>query len=257
MIFGWLKARRRRRLLAEPFPQEWLETLRRRVRQFPYLPPAQQQRVCQIVRVMLAEKDWAAAAGFEVTDEMRVTIAGIAAMMVSGLDAPYFFDRLQTVVIHRDTVRFPAEHTATNPHLPDSTALDGVAWQRGPVLVSWGAVRGERRGRPTGSNVVIHEFAHHLDGLNGAMDGVPPLPVEAEARWHAVADQELEWLEDDARSGAESLLDYYGASSPAEFFAVASECFFEQPHPMQRRHPELYAALAEFYHQDPAKWLPR
>ncbi len=257
MIFGWLKSRRRRRLLAEPFPPEWREILRRRVRQYQFLPAVQQDRVCQIVQVMVAEKDWAAAAGFEITDEMRVTIAGIAGMMVSGLDEPYFYDRLETIVVHRGTVRFAPEQAATNPHLPDSAALDGVAWQRGPVLVSWAAVRDERRGRSAGSNVVIHEFAHHLDGLNGSMDGVPPLPVEAEARWAEVADQELAWLEDDARHGAESLLDYYGASSPAEFFAVASETFFELPHPMQRRHPELYAALVDFYRQDPTTWLPR
>jgi Mlc titration factor MtfA (ptsG expression regulator) len=256
MFFGWLKTRRRRRLLDVPFPALWLQTLQRRVRQFQYLPAPQQQRVQQVVQVMVAEKDWAAAAGFEIIDEMRVTIAGFASLMVSGLDEPYFFDRLETIVVHPDTVRFSSEQLA-NPHMPDAGPLDGVAWQRGPVLIAWGAVRDERRGRTTGGNVVIHEFAHHLDGLNGSMDGVPPLPPEAEARWQEVADQELEWLEEDARRGEPSLLDYYGASSPAEFFAVASESFFEMPHQMRRLHPELYAALVEFYRQDPTTWLPR
>lgn len=256
MILGWLKTRRRRRVLAEPFPSEWNDIVQRRVRQFRFLPAAQQERVRQIVQVMVAEKDWAAAAGFEVTDEMRVTIAGFAALMASGQDEPYFFDRLQTVVVHPDTVRFSPAQLA-NPNMPDSGSLDGVAWQRGPVLIAWGAVRDERRGRAHGGNVVIHEFAHHLDGLNGSMDGVPPLSPDAEARWNEVAEQELEWLEDDARHGVESLLDHYGASSPAGFFAVASECFFELPHAMRRLHPELYASLAEFYKQDPTTYLPR
>ncbi len=257
MVFGWIKGRRRRRLLAEPFPESWRETLRRRVRQYQYLPAAQQDRIQQIVRVMVAEKDWAAAAGFEATDEMRVTIAGMAAMMVSGLDDPYYYDRLNTVVIHRGTIRFSPNQAALNPNLPSSGALDGVAWQRGPVLVSWAAVRDERRGPSQGRNVVIHEFAHHLDGLNGAMDGLPPLPPEAQDHWQEVTDQELEWLEEDARRGEPSLLDHDGAESPAEFFAVASERFFELPHELRRLHPDLYDALTEFYRQDPTEWMPR
>lgn len=257
MVFGWMKGRRRRRLLAAPFPAPWSEVLRRRVRQYQYLPAAQQDRIRTIVQVMLGEKEWAASAGFAVTDEMRVTVAGYAALMVSGLDEPYFYDRLETVVIHPDTMRFALNQSIANPHLPEPTALAGVAWQRGPLLVSWAAVRDERRGPSEGQNVVIHEFAHHLDGLDGAMDGTPPLDAAAEERWLAVADQEREWLEEDARHGQPTLLDYDGAGSPAEFFAVASERFFELPHELRRFHADLYAALAEFYCQDPTKWMPR
>jgi Mlc titration factor MtfA (ptsG expression regulator) len=144
-----------------------------------------------------------------------------------------------------------------NPHLPDPSPLDGVAWQRGPVLISWAAVRDERRGPSEGRNVVIHEFAHHLDGLNGAMDGIPPLSAEAEQRWIDVSDQEREWLEEDARRGDRTLLDYDGAANAAEFFAVASERFFELPHALKRRHPELYESLADFYCQDPTTWMPK
>jgi Mlc titration factor MtfA (ptsG expression regulator) len=256
-MFAWLKNRRRTRILAAPFPEAWDELLRRRVRQFRHLPAAQQQRIRQIVPVLLAEKDWAPAAGFEVTEEMRVTIAGFAALMVSGQDEPYFYDRLQTVVIHPTALRFSMNQEIHNPHLPDSRLLDGVAWQRGPVVINWAAVRDERRGPSYGRNVVVHEFAHHLDGLNGAMDGTPPLDADAEAEWHDIVDHELEWLEDDARQDADSLLDHGGAESPAEFFAVASECFFELPHDLRREHPELYDALTGFYRQDPAAWLPR
>jgi Mlc titration factor MtfA (ptsG expression regulator) len=257
MMFSWLKTRRRRRLLAEPFPEAWLEILQRRVRQYPFLPAVQQDRVRAIVQVMLAEKEWAPAAGFNVTDEMRVAIAGIAAMMVSGLDEPYFYDRLDTVVVHPRSMRFSMNQSIANPHLPEPTALDGVAWQRGPVVVNWAAVRDERRGPSMGRNVVVHEFAHHLDGLNGSMDGAPPLDGEAAEHWLDVMDQEMQWLEDDARRGEESLLDFSAAESPAEFFAVASECFFELPHELQRDHPELHEGLAGFYRQDPTVWMPR
>jgi Mlc titration factor MtfA (ptsG expression regulator) len=257
MVFGWLKTRRRQRLLAQPFPVEWRETLRRRVRHYQYLPAAQQERVRRIVQVMMTEKEWAGAAGFEVTDEMRVTIAGYAAVMVSGAEEPYFFDRLHTVVIHPDSVRFEPQQSLVNPFLPEPTTLDGVAWERGPVLIAWAAVREERRGRRAASNVVIHEFAHHLDGLNGSMDGVPPMAPESEEHWTEVVDEELAALGEDARRGESSVLDFDARSSPAEFFAVASECFYEQPHALRRQHPDLYAELAAFYRQDPTAWLPK
>ena len=257
MLSNWFRNRRRRALLADPFPADWLAWLQGNVRQYSHLPAGQQQRVRQIVQVMVAEKEWAAAAGFVVTEEMQVTIAGIAAMMVSGTDEPFFFDRLQTVVIHPRTVRFSSEQTTVNPWLPEAPAVDGVAWNHGPVLLSWGAVRQEQRGRWPGRNVVVHEFAHHLDGLSGDMDGLPAQEDDdADRQWYAVTEAEFLRLVGNARRGEATVLDYYGASNHAEFFAVSSECFFELPHAMRTRHPELYEALAGFYRQSPADWLP-
>jgi Mlc titration factor MtfA (ptsG expression regulator) len=256
-MFAWLKTRRRRRILAEPLAPERLEILTRRVRQYRYLPPAQQERVRTIVQVMLAEKDWAPAAGFELTDEMRVTIAGIAAMMVSGLDEPFFFDRLQTIIVHPTSMRFAQNRASDNPFLPAPNALDGLAQQWGPVVVNWAAVRDERRGPSLGRNVVVHEFAHHLDGLNGSMDGSPPMDADDEAEWLNIMDDELDQLEDDIRRGVDSLIGHDAVESPAEFFAVTSECFFELPHDLRREHRGLYESLAKFYNEDPASWLPR
>jgi Mlc titration factor MtfA (ptsG expression regulator) len=257
MVMGWFKDRRRRRVLGAPFSAEWRETLGRRVRHYQYLPPAQQERVRSIVQVMLAEKEWAGVVGFTVTDEMKVTIAGIAGVMVSGYGQPYFFDRLHTIVVHPGTIRFSQEQALSNRFLPEPSPLDGVAWDRGPVLLSWEAIRDERRGQSRGRNVVLHELAHHLDGLNGEMEGVPPLDAEAEAQWNRVIEEELDRLEDDGRRGEDMLLDWNAGESRAEFFAVATECFFELPHALRRRHPELYEQLVRFYEQDPAQWLPR
>jgi tetratricopeptide (TPR) repeat protein len=142
--------------------------------------------------------------------------------------------------------------------MPDAPAVDGVAWNRGPVLLSWAAVRQEQRGRWPGRNVVVHEFAHHLDGLVGEMDGAPAMDdSEAEERWYEVTEAEFLRLVGSARRGEATVLDYYGASNHAEFFAVASECFFELPHAMRARHRELYEALAGFYRQRPHEWLPQ
>jgi len=243
--------------LAAPFPAAWRETLGRRVRHYQFLGAAQQERVRSIVQVMLAEKEWAGAAGVNLTDEMKVTIAGIAGVMVSGYREPYFFDRLHTIVIHPGTIRFSQEQALANRFLPEPTPLDGVAWERGPVLLSWEAIRDERRGPSRGRNVVLHELAHHLDGLNGQMEGIPPLDAEGESEWERVLEEELERLEDDARNGEPLLLDYHAGESRAEFFAVATECFFELPHALRRRHPDLYGQLVRFYEQDPSQWLPR
>jgi MtfA peptidase len=112
------------------------------------------------------------------------------------------------------------------------------------------------RNAANGCNVVLHEFAHYLDGLDGEVDGSPPLAGEQEKTWYRVTEAEYLRLVGSARRGEVTLLDHYGASNRAEFFATATECFFEQPRAMQRRHPELYDVLQDFYRQDPAQWLP-
>ena len=257
MIFTWLRNRRRRRLLAEPFPKDWEELLQRRVRHYRYLPPSHQERVRQIVPVMLAEKEWAGAGDFQVTPDMAVTIAGQAAIMASGFDEPYFFDHLHTIVVHPKTIRFALEQTSRNPNLPAGW-LSGIAWHRGPVVLSWGEVRTELTGRSPGRNVILHEFAHYLDGLDGPADGKPPMSSkESERRWYAVTEAEYLRLVGSARRGEATLLDHYGASNRAEFFAVSTEYFFELPHQLFERHADLYAVLQEFYHLDPRQWLPR
>ena len=113
-----------------------------------------------------------------------------------------------------------------------------------------------RRNAGNGMNVVLHEFAHYLDGLDGEVDGTPPLEGELEKTWYRVTEAEYLRLVGSARRGEVTLLSHYGAKNRAEFFATATECFFEQPRAMQRRHAELYKVLQDFYRQDPAQWLP-
>lgn len=257
MLIRWLRNRRRRRILAEPFPADWERLLERRLRHYRHLPAEQRRRLHQIVQVMVVDKDWAGAGELEITTDMKVTVAGEAAVMVSGFETPYFFDRLHTLVIHPGTVRFTQHQATANPNLPAGD-FDGVAWHRGPVVLSWTRLRRELMGQSPGHNVVLHEFAHHLDGLCGEMDGAPPLgDAERERRWYAVTESEYFRLVGNARRDEATLLDHYGASNRAEFFAVATECFFELPHELRERHRELYDTLVDFYRQSPAEWLPR
>jgi Mlc titration factor MtfA (ptsG expression regulator) len=256
MVFSWLRERRRRQWLKEPFPEDWRESLRESVRHFRYLNDAQRERLNGFVQVVVAEKDWVGGSGFQLTDAMKVVIAGYAGVMTLGLSEPYYFDRLHTIIVYSGGYVARRSRFDVAPLFePDEERL-GEAWHRGPVVLSWDEIGGMKRRRP-GDNLVFHEFAHHVDGLAGEVDGTPPMTdFKQERTWYQVTAQEFDRLVHDARRGEATLLDQYGATNRAEFFAVATECFFERPHAMRQRHAELYQVLAQFYCQDVASWLP-
>ena len=250
MLFSWLRDRRRQRLLAEPMPRAWREWLTANVRQYRFLDGEHRARVQEMVRVLVAEKCWTGGADFVVSEEMKVTVAAQAALLVLGLDGPYYFDAVQSIILYPRGFVHP-------PQWNRPGALAGEAWSRGPIVLSWKDVLEAGRDASQGRNVVLHEFAHHLDELDGDVDGTPPLEGRGQLQtWLRVTEAEYRRLLGQARRDEVSLLDHYGAKSPAEFFAVATECFFERPHAMQQEHGELYAVLQDFYRQDPARWLP-
>ena len=257
MFFSWLKNRRRKTLLAEPFPRPWLAWLHGNVRHYQYLERQKQAMMCQIVQVFVAEKTWFGGNGFSVTDEMKVTVAGQAAVLALGMEEPYYFDRVQSVILYEGPYEHPVQWRGPSGVIAERVPVLGEAWYRGPIVLSWREVLLDGRDASSGRNVVLHEFAHHIDGLDGGVDGSPPLVGrEQHQRWYRVTEMEYRHLVRQARRNEVSLLDHYGASNRAEFFAVATECFFEQPHAMQARHAELYGVLRDFYRQDPADWLP-
>ncbi|MFZ1933957.1 MAG: zinc-dependent peptidase [Thermoguttaceae bacterium] len=255
MVFSWFKDRRKE-LLAEPFPAAWHDYLAANMRHYAYLDPAGQERVQTVVRVLVAEKHWDGGRGFAVSDEMRVTVAAQASLLVLGLDEPYYFDRVQSIILYPDIyIRPPQFRQYYNG--PRSTRLLGEAWYHSPIVLSWKHVLQAGRNQSNGGNVVLHEFAHHLDGLDGQVDGTPPLAGrEREKTWYRVSEAEYRRLVGAARRHEVTLLNQYGATNRAEFFAVATECFFEQPRAMRRQHEELYAVLCDFYRQDPAQCWP-
>jgi hypothetical protein len=256
MVFSWIRTRRRQKLLEEPFPREWRDVLNHKVRHFQYLDPHQRARLEGFIQILTAEKDWVGGSGFQLTDEMKVAVAAYAGLMTLGLDEPYYFDRLKTIILYPGVyVPHHSRYENNSQFIPLTPRL-GEAWHRGPVILSWAEIGGPHQQRP-GNNLVIHEFAHHLDGLDGNVDGTPIIADRQQGRtWYRVTEDEFQRLIVDAAHGQATLLDRYGASNRAEFFAVASECFFERPHALRDRHPELYKVLANFYCQDPAQWLP-
>lgn len=257
-LFSWWRERRRRKLLAEPFPVEWDDILRRHVPHFHSLKPDEQERLRRDTRYFVAEKHWEGCRGLEVTDEVRVTIAGTASLLGLGFEQPPF-DRLLSVLIYPETYVAPETKLGPGGVVVESAVPRlGEAWYRGPVILSWPDVLYGCQTPDDGHNVVLHEFAHLLDMLDRDVDGVPPIDdAEQYHTWKEVTTAEYERLVRDARLGRRTLLDYYGATSPSEFFAVATESFFEQPREMRELHPSLYAVMAASYRQDPAARLDR
>jgi len=258
MLFDWIRDHRRQKLLESPFPESWLATLPRWVPVSERLPDDVRRHWLELVQVFVAEKNWQAGGGLEIDDEIRVTVAGYACLLILGL--PHFlYEDVETIVVYPSTVRAPVrepgifqQSLVPVPH--QGAALLGEAHLRGPVILVWDAVR---RGRHAerGHNVVLHEFAHKLDMLDGRADGAPPLHDAADyARYAEVCQREFAKLQSAAVSGTRSFLDHYGATNEAEFFAVATEFFFDEPVRMKEKHPELFEVLAHFYLVDPSDW---
>ncbi|HEV3256897.1 MAG TPA: zinc-dependent peptidase [Gemmataceae bacterium] len=234
---------------ADPFPQTWLAYLHQNVFLYRLLSEADQGKLRAALRLVIAEKFWEGCAGLQVTDEMRVTVAGQACLLVLGFE-DYYFDELKTILL------YPGGYLGRDEDpLGKADRFSfrlGEAHRRGPVVLSWWQAcwDGRRLGR---TNLVLHEFAHKLAELGDPAVGMPNIedPVLAE-RWEDVTRAEYERLVEDADCERPTLLHPYGASNRAEFFAVLTESFFLKPGALRRQHPALYELLADWYRQDPA-----
>ena len=252
MFFLWLRRRRRKKLLSVPFPISWCNFLEQNVCHAEMLSESETKRWQQCLQIVVAEKNWEGCNGLTMTDEIKVTIAGLACLLAIGFDAEYF-DRLQTVLVYPNT--YLAKEVT---HGPGGLVSEGEVprlgetWHAGPVILTWDSVLSGGRCLD-GHNVVLHEFAHYLDMQSDIFDGTPPLEESTQYRtWNDVMSTEYHKLVRQAQAGEHTLLDHYGATSVAEFFAVATESFFETPQQMDEQHPQLYELLKTFYKQDPA-----
>jgi len=246
---------RRARVRRQPFPRAWREVLRRRMPAFARLPVDLQLQVKKHVQVLVAEKPFIGCAGLVVTDEMRVLIAAQAALLLLNRQADYF-GNLRQVLVYPGAFVVEREH-ADGSGLTHATrrALAGESWQQGQLLLSWDDVLAGAADPDDGHNVVIHEFAHQLDQERGRANGAPWLGRrEAYARWATVLGNEFEALRQRLARGEDGVIDAYAATEPAEFFAVVSEHFFEQPAALAAAHPALYGEFARLYRCDPLAW---
>jgi hypothetical protein len=251
-MFGF-KHKRRERAKAKPFHPHWLEVIERNFPYYRQLTPAEQSELRGHIQVFLDEKRFEGCNGLEITDEIRVTVAAQACLLLLNRRTDYF-PLMTTILV------YPSHYYAHETrHQPDGTiwgetsGREGESWHRGPVVLSWDDVLRDAADMNSGRNVVLHEFAHQLDSESGADEGAPDLPQRLMyADWAEVLGREYERLLDDIEHNRRRVIDDYGAKSPAEFFAVVTEAFFVKPVPLKQRHPELYEQLTTFYRQDPA-----
>lgn len=253
---SFLKKRKRPRLRAQPVPAEWERILGNNVPVYRRVPEELRAQLHGHIHVFLAEKHFEGCDGLEMTDEIRVTVAAQACLLILNRETNYYPD-LVTILVYPSVFYADVEE-------PDGAIVSeykedrsGESWELGVLILSWeDAVEYASTGR-AGYNVVLHEFAHQLDMENGVMDGMPRLEGRAQRDdWARVFNEAYESFERAAASGRRTLIDRYGAGDPAEFFAVVTESFFERPLALRREYAALYDTLARYYRVDPASWEP-
>jgi len=254
-VRAWLRERRRSRIRARPFPGDWEPILERNVPIYRRLPESDRSELKGHVQVFLAEKRFEGAGGLTISDEIRVTIAAHACILLLHRESDCY-PGLYTIIVYPGA--YVAERTVWEGSWIVTDRAEtrlGESSPRGAVVLSWDAVEAAASDVGDCRNVVLHEFAHQLDAENGAAKGAPPLPDRSRyVVWARILGTEFERLRRDTASGQETILDRYGATSPAEFFAVATECFFTRPRLLRAHHPELYAELRGYYRQDPVRF---
>jgi Mlc titration factor MtfA (ptsG expression regulator) len=256
MILEWLKQQRRHRLRARPFPKDWLTLVQRHVVFFHRLNGSDRAELLGHIQVFLAEKRFEGCGGFTITDEVRVTIAAQACLLLLHRRTDYF-PGLLTILVYPLTYMVQEDHRVGEHVWEEGTVgrLGETSRRMGSLVLSWGAVKHGAADPSDGKNVVLHEFAHQLDYENHAADGVPGLGTrEQQLAWSEVMRTEFASLRAADESGVPTLLDTYGATDPVEFFAVSVEAFFEQPRALLARHPKLYAELQKYFQQDPVEY---
>ena len=255
-MFNWLRDNRRDEIRKRQFPPEWEDFLHANVPHYTLLDDTERTELHASMQVFLEEKLWEGCGGLELTDEIRVTISAQACLLQLGLPHDYYRN-VESILVYPSTVvppePRPGVFESVGGPVADSVPVLGQAFIQGPVILVWDAVLHGARHPEQGHNVVYHEFAHKLDMLDGAADGTPPLADPDQlAEWVAVCSREFLRLRGLADKGHKTFLDVYGATNEAEFFAVATEEFFDRPLILLGHSPDLYHVLGAYYRQDPA-----
>jgi len=257
-LMSWLKKRRRKKLRQRPFPPQWQDILEGTVWLYRYLPPPDRQELHGHIHVFLAEKRFEGARGLTITDEVKLAIAAQACLLLLHRETNYYPGLYSIVVYPHSYLARQRERDEVGTVREGVQPRSGESWSRGVVVLAWDAVAAGASGDLGCHNVVLHEFAHQLDYEDGVAEGSPALPSRDMYRsWSRVLGEEYRQLRLAVVQARATLLDKYGATSPAEFFAVVTEYFFMCPRSLKARHPELYEELTLYYKQDPAALVPR
>jgi Mlc titration factor MtfA (ptsG expression regulator) len=248
---GFFKSHRRAALLREPLSPSERAVVQRNVPFAAKLNDADRKELEGLIRVFLAEKSFEGCGGLELTEEIRVTIAAEACLLLLHRETD-FYPNVDAILVYPGAFRAPGVHKVGDVVVEGPEARVGESWTKGLVVLAWDRVKPSGT-HPDGHSVVFHEFAHQLDSEDGLMNGSPDLGSRTRyASWGRVLGEEFDELSQRLHDGRPTDIDTYGATSPAEFFAVVTEMFFESPRALKERHPALYGELSTFYAQDPA-----
>lgn len=253
----WFKKRRRKRLADREFPQGWLRIIEKNVPLYSRLPPGDQVELRRRILVFIGEKRFEGCRGLKITDEIKVTIAAQACVLLLHRKTDYY-PGLSTILVYprafitRRAERLPGGVMSEEPRM-----LLGESWHRGSVVLSWDDVRHGAADVNDGHNVVFHEFAHQIESSGGKRNGTVVLKNSSSyIAWARALQRDYKKLRQAAARHQQTFLNKYGATNPAEFFAVITEFFFEKPKELKEIHPQLYNELKQFYQQDPVSYLP-
>ncbi|MCM2311019.1 MAG: zinc-dependent peptidase [Steroidobacteraceae bacterium] len=257
-VLAWLigaplwRARRRAAVMTQALPTAALSAIERNVPAVSHLPPELRAKLESLLAVFIAEKEFVGCNGLVVTDEMRATIAAMACLLVLGRRSHY--DELHSVLVY-PTPFWVEDEVEDEAGVVEKRrrVLSGEAWESSRIILSWEDVLEAARHPGEGYNVALHEFAHYLDAEGHGL-GAGERTV---AEWADDLADEFESLLHAVDRGEYTFLDPYAAEDEAEFFAVATEDFFERPVELREAHPRLYTLLREFYGLDPASWAMR
>ncbi len=250
----WLKKWRRNRIAARQFPNQWLQILERNVLLYNRLTSEDKAELRKHILIFIAEKRFEGCGGLEITDEIKIVIAAQACMLLLHRETDYYPGLSSILVYPHAFIVHRAQHLADGVVTEGPQVLSGESWHTGSVVLSWDDVERSCADIHDGQNVVFHEFAHQIDVSGGKGDSSSVLKNDSSyIAWARVLQKDYRKLIEATKFNHPTLLDKYGATDPAEFFAVATEFFFEKPKELKQLHPDLYSELKRFYHQDPAE----
>ncbi|MDT8397895.1 MAG: zinc-dependent peptidase [Pseudomonadales bacterium] len=245
---------RDKRILRGPFPASWQPILERRLPFFSKLSESERSQLQRMIRLFVAKKRFYGCGGLELNDEIRITVAAEACLLLLNRNSS-LYSGLQHILIYPSAFRVNRQwHQADGIVSQEHQGLLGESWSHGKVILSWDDVEAGIENFHDGHNVALHEFSHQLDSESGTANGAPLLEKNSYQTWAQVLSAEFAKLTDSLEHGHASLMDTYGATNPAEFFAVATEVFFEKPLQMAEKHPALFAELSLYYRVDPRQW---
>ena len=238
----------------EPFPEEWKNILQSGWPLYSKLPDDLRHQLERLTLVFLDRIDFKGVDGLAITDEIRVMTSAQACILLLN-QGTFFTNKLRSAVIHPKAYSATSHDTIAGETMEKKIAVQGQSWENGLVVLSWDNTRTGAANSKDGRNLVIHEFAHQLDQSDGLTDGAPVLgSKEQYKRWQRVCSRVFSDLQDKIDRGQKTVIDDYGATNPAEFFSVATETFFEKPYQLNKKRPELYDLLREYYRVDPLTW---